>query len=581
MQTSEKVNSPASSMLRVCSALSGETVAVVEADEIEGKTVKMLKMHLAETTGAPRFRQRLYNQDQRELLDDEFVSESEVQLLTLSLATPDEGQDQKLISASAWNSLEEVESLLLLPIDPDGTDEQGVTALHKAARNGHSPCVSLLLEAMAAVDKEDNSDLRATALYWATEACEEEKHLEVVQLLLQAGAVKDKDRVTGSGLSALHLAANQGHLEILQLLLRAKCDTDLKDSNRRTALHWAIQSGHSEVVKLLLQAGADKDSVDPTICMSTSLHLASEKGDLEVMRLLLEAGADKDPIDRNGRSALDLAAQEGHVEAVRLLQAAGAKHSLKAMSIARWKGHKDIVQLLQEAAAPNRWTEAFRRSPYGNAKRLCAIFVKMLPCWGLLSKSDSDRIMNPKVQRCHCSSTGVWWYIFYPSTHMCLSVLTCQKKPQSNESEWIRKTNSLQTLNHFLPAQLPWWIWPKSFGTRWVGVIWDVSPWIDKVGVLWWGCEWFAVFVPEERHWSPCLRSQAAHTCSFHPAADARTHKRMTGFGNIWWACGRDDDCWPGARMNLIYYNLLQVFESSEHVTVLIRWCFWLIFSSP
>ena len=333
-------------MLCVCSALSGEEVAVLEADEVEGKTVKMLKMQLAERIGASRFRQRWYSHDQRELPDDELVFESDVQLLIMNFVTPDDGQDQKLISAAAGNRLEEVEALLSLRIDPDCIDERGFTALHKAAKRGHSLCVSLLLEAMAAVDKEDYSDTRATALYLAIEG----DHKAVVELLLKAGAVKDKDRLTGAGFSALHRAARHGYLEILQLLLQARCNQNLLDSNWRTALHIAVESGHSEVVKLLLKAGADKDSVVPTTCM-TSLHLLAEKGNSDILRLLLEAGADKDAADRNGGTALDLAAQAGRLEAVRLLLAAGAKHPLKAMSLARQTGHQDVVQLLEEAAA--------------------------------------------------------------------------------------------------------------------------------------------------------------------------------------------------------------------------------------
>ena len=294
-------------MLRVCAALSGEQVAVLEADEIEGKTVKMLKMHLAGQIGASRFRQRWYGYDQHELLDDECVLGSEVQLLIMNFVSP-EGQDQKLILAAHENRPEEVEALLWLPIDPEGTDQEGFTALHKAARAGHSACVSLLLEANAAINKEDSG--RETALYLATE----EGHKVVVDLLLKAGDVKDKDRVAGAGFSALHLAARDGRVEILQLLLQVRCNQDLLDSNWRTALHLAVQSGHSEVVKLLLEAGADKDSVDPTNCMSTSLHIAAEKGNLEVIRLLLEAGVDRDAADCHGGTALDLAIQQGPVE---------------------------------------------------------------------------------------------------------------------------------------------------------------------------------------------------------------------------------------------------------------------------
>ena len=333
-----------SHMLRVCSALSGEEVAVLEADEVEGKTVKMLKMHLAETIGASRFRQRWYSYDQREVLDDELVSDLEVQLVLLSFVTPEFGQDWELVSASATNHFEEVEALLLLPIDPDGTDEEGSTALHYAAWAGHSPCVSLLLEANADVDKEDFSG--ATALYWATE----QGYVEVVQLLLEAGA--DKDRLTHASYSALHVAAWHGRLEILQLLLQAKCDKDLLDDDGLSALGGAAMAGHTEAVQMLLETGFDQSSgVKP-------LLMAAANGHSDVVKLLLEAGTDKDAAElAKGHTALHGAAFGNQRDIVWLLLEARAdkdKVTIEGrtpLHIASQYGCEDVVQLLLQARA--------------------------------------------------------------------------------------------------------------------------------------------------------------------------------------------------------------------------------------
>ena len=96
--------------------------------------------------------------------------------------------------------------------------------------------------------------------------------------------------------TALSLACQQGHLDIIHRLLDAKCDVNrtatLGDSHGVTALHLAAQNGHAEVVKLLLCAGAVVNA-----CMTvkdiqgvTPLHVAVESDKLEVMDLLIEAG---------------------------------------------------------------------------------------------------------------------------------------------------------------------------------------------------------------------------------------------------------------------------------------------------
>ena len=56
----------------------------------------------------------------------------------------------------------------------------------------------------------------------------------------------------------------------------------------------ASQNGHLEVVRLLLEASADKDKAAES--GATPLIMASQQGHLETARLLLEASADKDKV---------------------------------------------------------------------------------------------------------------------------------------------------------------------------------------------------------------------------------------------------------------------------------------------
>ena len=60
----------------------------------------------------------------------------------------------------------------------------------------------------------------------------------------------------------LHLAAEGGHLDCVELLLGRGADGNQRDRlDHATALHWAAQAGHLEVVKRLVDAGTDIDGV--------------------------------------------------------------------------------------------------------------------------------------------------------------------------------------------------------------------------------------------------------------------------------------------------------------------------------
>jgi ankyrin repeat protein len=72
-----------------------------------------------------------------------------------------------------------------------------------------------------------------------------------------SGNKANPDVVDQSGRSALHLAADQGHLELMQVLLDHDASVDAEDGmGRRTPLYLAATKKDSEAVKLLLGHGA-------------------------------------------------------------------------------------------------------------------------------------------------------------------------------------------------------------------------------------------------------------------------------------------------------------------------------------
>jgi ankyrin repeat protein len=64
------------------------------------------------------------------------------------------------------------------------------------------------------------------------------------------------------GNSPLHFAAQYGHAETSEALMRAGISRDARTKVDRTPLHIASQQGHLAIVQLLIAHGADVNAVD-------------------------------------------------------------------------------------------------------------------------------------------------------------------------------------------------------------------------------------------------------------------------------------------------------------------------------
>ena len=81
------------------------------------------------------------------------------------------------------------------------------------------------------------------------------KDITKIQEAIQSGA--DVNVRNKYGVTPLLMASQNGHAEVVKLLLAAKADVNAAMTNGVTPLFIASEKGHTEIVKLLLAARAD------------------------------------------------------------------------------------------------------------------------------------------------------------------------------------------------------------------------------------------------------------------------------------------------------------------------------------
>jgi ankyrin repeat protein len=175
-----------------------------------------------------------------------------------------------------------------------------------------------------------------------------------VRSALRGGA--NPNAAQGDGLSALHIAAQEGSLEIVGLLLDAKADVHARTTiGGYTPLHLAAGAAQAQVVGRLIDAGADAGATTSSTGV-TPLHLAAKAlGGEEAVRVLIEKGAPVNAAETAaGQTALMFAAAAGRPAAVRVLLEGGADPS------ARTKVVDLLERTVVDREAQDRLREALR-----------------------------------------------------------------------------------------------------------------------------------------------------------------------------------------------------------------------------
>ena len=137
---------------------------------------------------------------------------------------------------------------------------------------------------------------------------------EVVTLLIENGA--QIDLADQHQLTPLIHAAWHGRRSVMEVLLNHGASPNVKPGEL-SALILAAEGGHEDVIQLLADRGADLDHAD--LLGTTALIGAAKRGKTKAVKRLIRLGAYIDHIDKRGNSALFYASRENHVDIVDLL----------------------------------------------------------------------------------------------------------------------------------------------------------------------------------------------------------------------------------------------------------------------
>uniref|UniRef100_A0A1X7TJP8 Death domain-containing protein n=1 Tax=Amphimedon queenslandica TaxID=400682 RepID=A0A1X7TJP8_AMPQE len=166
------------------------------------------------------------------------------------------------------------------------------------------------------------------------------------------------DHTNEEGRTALMLACERGHEDIVHSLLSAGVNVNIQDNKGWIALMRASEHNHNSIIHMLLQANANPDL--KTSNGSNAVMIASYHGNYEVVELLISKGVDYKCQREDGMNAFMLACQNGHTQVVELLLKEQVDPNVQrndgvnAFMLACQNGHTQIVELLlKEQVDPN------------------------------------------------------------------------------------------------------------------------------------------------------------------------------------------------------------------------------------
>lgn len=259
-----------------------------------------------------------------------------------NLINKDNLRTTALMQCSNVNSPEIAALLIEKGADVNILDKNGDPVIHWAAYFGQEELTQLLLDHNAKTDlssihsdgvmqvalKEWKSNIVATLMVNGVStvlvSASGKKLIDAVktqkiQFLQNTLTKVSTNTLDASGTPLLVIAAEQGHLDIVKVLLKKGADINIMNPTGHTALNRSIYFEKQEVVDFLLDQGADVNKTDD-IFILPPLIAAAIKNNAEIGKKLIEHGAEVDVLDKiNKFSPLIWAVIYGHIDFVKMI----------------------------------------------------------------------------------------------------------------------------------------------------------------------------------------------------------------------------------------------------------------------
>jgi hypothetical protein len=152
---------------------------------------------------------------------------------------------------------------------------------------------------------DEGADINATSQRTALHVAAENGNLEIVKLLIDRGADINAQDIHGR--TPLVVAIAEHQLEIAERLAQEETDVSVRAKDGSTLLMAAVRAEDVELVRWAIDRGTDLDTARPKKTHATALMMAARLGNPEIVQLLLACGADPAVTNHEGKTALDLA----------------------------------------------------------------------------------------------------------------------------------------------------------------------------------------------------------------------------------------------------------------------------------
>lgn len=189
-----------------------------------------------------------------------------------------------------------------------------------AAKKGDLKLLKSLLKDSASTLNQADIDRRGRMGETPLSAAAENGHLEICQLLVDNGATVDAGKDRGARTPLIE-AASQGHAGVVQYLLSKGADINARGGGvtailaaaRNDVFPFKPKGNRKKTIAALLDGGADVNVQDESWLKTgrTPLMYAVAQADAALVQLFLSKGARQDFKDSKGQTAADIARNDG------------------------------------------------------------------------------------------------------------------------------------------------------------------------------------------------------------------------------------------------------------------------------